>query len=148
TGSDVMGSNGSAGSATAMIATADAGAGSAAGCSVEVTSVPPGAEVTIDETTVLGTAPGTFPLPCGTETKLVLRKQRYANATKAVTPTAEGEKVTIHLPRVAFQVKVTSAPAGATITVGGKVVGVTPTTIKLPAFETSTITLAKDGFSP
>jgi PEGA domain-containing protein len=43
---------------------------------------------------------------------------------------------------------VTSTPEGATITVGGKVVGITPTTIKLPAFAPTTITLTKEGFLP
>ena len=47
-----------------------------------------------------------------------------------------------------FSVKVTSTPAGATITAGGKSMGVTPTTIKLPGFEPTSITLTKPGFAP
>jgi PEGA domain len=43
---------------------------------------------------------------------------------------------------------VTSIPAGATITIGGKVVGITPTSIKVTAFASTMITLTKDGYTP
>ena len=44
-------------------------------------------------------------------------------------------------------IKVSSSPAGASISVNGKSVAVTPTTMKLPAFETSTVTFSKDGYN-
>jgi hypothetical protein len=47
-----------------------------------------------------------------------------------------------------FSIKVTSMPMGATITVGGKVVGITPTTVRVSAVSATRITLTKDGFSP
>ena len=115
-------------------------------CPVEITTVPPGAEIAIDNTTVLGTTPGTFKLPCGVETKLYVRKKQFMGAIKPFTASAENIKLTIRLAAAVFQIKVTSLPAGATITVGGKTVGITPTTIKLPAFASTSITLSKDGF--
>jgi len=116
-------------------------------CKVAVKSDPPGAVVSVDKDT-LGTTPATIELPCGTETKLKIYKSKYFGVVKPVTPTAEGAKVDVALASAIFTVKVTSAPAGATITVGGKSMGVTPTTIKLPAFSASTIVITKDGFTP
>ena len=40
-----------------------------------------------------------------------------------------------------------STPAGATISLNGKSVAVTPTTMKLPAFELSTVTFSKEGYA-
>jgi len=116
-------------------------------CPVEVKSDPPGALVAIDKDS-LGATPGTFNLPCDAEVKLKIYKKGYFGQIKAVTPAAHGSaKVDVALAAATFTVKVTSAPAGATITVGGKPMGVTPTSIKLPAFSASTIVLAKDGFT-
>jgi hypothetical protein len=116
-------------------------------CKVEVTTNPPGAQVAIDKDT-LGDTPGTFDLPCDTEAKLKIYKSKYFGVIKAVTPTSEGVKVDLTLQSAIFAVKVTSVPAGATITVGGKPMGVTPTSIRLPAFSASTIVISKDGFMP
>ena len=116
-------------------------------CQVEVKSDPSGAQVAIDKDT-LGATPGTFNLPCDAEVKLKIYKKGYFGQIKTVTPTADGAKVDVALAAATFTVKVTSAPAGATITVGGKPMGVTPTSIKLPAFSASTIVLSKDGFTP
>ena len=60
----------------------------------------------------------------------------------------KANRVLIKLAKPQFQVKVTSTPAGATITAGGKSLGVTPTTIKLPGFESTALTLTKPGFAP
>jgi hypothetical protein len=126
----------------------DAGTADVKKCIVAVDSQPRGAEIAIGKTTVLGTTPGKFELPCGVETKLYVRKDRFIGTIKTVTATAETPPVVIKLAPAVFSVKVTSTPSGATITVGGKSMGVTPTTIKLPAFATSTITITKDGFAP
>ena len=50
------------------------------------------------------------------------------------------------LVRQTFLVKVSSTPPGATVTLGGKSLGVTPTMVKVPAFESSTLSIAKDGY--
>jgi hypothetical protein len=143
------------GSATdvAMAAPNQGSAGSAeppkSGCTVEINSAPPGAQIVSDGNAALGTTPATIDLPCGTDTKIWLKKSRYVSVAKVITPTPEGTKLdVIKLGRAMFSVKVTSAPSGATITVGGRSAGVTPSTIKLNAFETTHVTLTKDGFAP
>jgi hypothetical protein len=116
-------------------------------CTVELASSPTGAEV-VNDKDVLGTTPNTFTLPCGVEVKLTFRHARYTSVVKAVTPTAEPIKLPIvRLTHVAYAVRVTSTPPAAAITVNGKSLGFTPATIKLPAFETSTVTLVKDGYA-
>ncbi|MDB4955043.1 MAG: Heat shock protein Hsp70 family protein [Myxococcales bacterium] len=128
----------------------DAGVAAATKCTIEVTSVPPGAEVALDSTKdhVLGTTPGTFELPCDTETKLYVRKAKYNGVVKSVTAAAKPATVAIKMSKQTFALKVTSTPAGATITIGGKSMGVTPTTIRVPAYETAAITVSKDGYTP
>lgn len=117
-------------------------------CTVDVTTVPPGAEVLVQGSVdVLGVSPVKIPLPCGLEARLLVRKQRFGNVLRTATPTEEGEKIRITLAKLLFSVKVSSAPAGAAVSVGGKQVAVTPTTMKLPAFEQSTVTFTKDGFT-
>jgi hypothetical protein len=115
-------------------------------CNVTVTTTPAGADVIADRT-VLGHTPGTFALPCGTPTKLTIKKAKYVTTTRNVTPAPEGTKLAVTLGVGTFSVKVTSSPAGAMITVGGRPKGVTPTAIQLPAYTTQTITLTKDGYA-
>jgi PEGA domain len=125
----------------------DAGVAAPATCNVDVTTSPSGAELSIDKT-VVGTAPTTLQLPCGVATKILAKKDKWGSATKAFTASATATKLTIKIPPPLFQLKVTSIPSGATITIAGKVVGITPTTIKVPAFAGSTITLTKDSYAP
>jgi hypothetical protein len=56
--------------------------------------------------------------------------------------------VRVTLARLTFLVKVSSTPPGATVTVNGKSLGITPTTVKVPAFESSTLAITKDGYAP
>ena len=115
-------------------------------CKIAVTSVPSGADV-YEAETKLGTTPASFDLPCGVEAKLTLRKAKYINTGKSFTP-AEGKanKLAVKLAKPTFTVKVTSTPAGATITVGGRSLGVTPASIRLPAYETAAIIVSKPGY--
>ncbi len=115
-------------------------------CKVTVSSVPSGAEILINKN-VVGTTPTSLTLPCGAEAKLVLRKARYSASTREVTPKVGMKPVKVVLGKVTFSVKVSSTPPGASITVSGKPMGFTPTTVKLPAFESSTLKIAKDGFT-
>ena len=115
-------------------------------CIVDIASTPPGAEI-VQGKEVLGTTPAKLTLPCGVEAKLVLRKARFVSATRAVTPKAAGTKLRVPLGKNMLSVKVTSSPPGATITLGGKSLGVTPAMIKLPAMEASTLVISKPGFS-
>ena len=117
-------------------------------CKVAVSSVPGGAEIVIGKD-VVGATPASLTLPCGLEAKLVVRKARFVSQTRLVTPKATGGKpVKVILTKVTFSVKVSSTPSGASITVGTKAMGFTPNMVKLPAFELSTLKLAKDGFAP
>jgi PEGA domain len=130
------------------LAAVDAGVAAPAVCNVEVSTTPTGAEISLDKTTVVGTSPATIPMPCGVETKIYVKKAKYGNAMKAFTATADATKVAIKIAAPIFQLKVTSMPEGATITIAGKVVGITPTSIKVTAFTSTMITLTKDGYTP
>ncbi len=116
-------------------------------CNVDVTTVPAGADIMLDNATVLGTSPATIPMPCGVAQKVSVKKAKYGSAVKAFTASATATKLTIKIPPPMFSLKVTSVPPGATITVGGKVVGITPTTVRVLAGGTTSITLSKDGYT-
>gem|GEM_PF-2301730 len=116
-------------------------------CYADVSSQPPGAEIVLGAGHVVGTTPQKITLPCGDKVELTIRKGRLVPASRSVTPTAEGAPVRVALGKQMVQVKVSSLPMGATITLNGKSLGVTPTTIRLPALETSSLTLAKDGYA-
>src|SRR5207248_10473827 len=113
-------------------------------CYADVTSQPPGADIVIDQTSVIGTTPQRVQLPCGAPVELVIRKAHLTPAIRTITPTPEGTPLQVALARQLVSLKVSSMPAGATVTLGGKSLGVTPTVVKVPAFEASTLTIAKD----
>ncbi|HEY0251747.1 MAG TPA: PEGA domain-containing protein, partial [Kofleriaceae bacterium] len=114
-------------------------------CKVEVSSVPPGAELSIDNN-VVGTAPATLDLPCNARAEITAKKAKWGQAVRAVTPTAD-MKLAIKIAAPQFALKVTSTPSGATVTINGKASGITPTTVKVP-FGGASITVAKDGYTP
>jgi hypothetical protein len=116
-------------------------------CAVTIQSVPPQAELSIGAE-AKGPTPVTMTLPCGVAVKVSLKKQRYQTMTRDVTPKPNGKPLKITLARNTFTVKVSSSPQGATVTLGGKTLGMTPTTVKVPAFEASTLRIAKDGYAP
>ncbi|CAN5662329.1 hypothetical protein BH11MYX1_BH11MYX1_29710 [soil metagenome] len=117
-------------------------------CNVDITTVPAGADIMLDNVTVLGTAPATIPMPCGVAQKISVRKAKYGSATRTFTASVTETKLTIRIAAPMLQIKVTSVPAGATITVGGKVIGITPTTVRVLGGGATSITLSKDGFAP
>ncbi len=117
-------------------------------CQVDVSSAPQGAEIVLGKD-VIGTTPTKITLPCGVESRLTLRKTRFVATQRAITPKPEGQKpLRVALGKVMFTVKVSSSPPGANIYLGSKSLGITPTAIKLPAFELSTLKIAKDGYAP
>src|SRR5262249_17380554 len=59
-------------------------------CFADVTSLPTGADIVIDQTNVIGTTPQRVVLPCGRPVELVIRKARLAPATRTITATPEG----------------------------------------------------------
>jgi hypothetical protein len=116
-------------------------------CHVDVSSVPTGADVYLAKTKV-GTTPGTFDAPCGAPASFNLKKPKFLATERSITPSAaKANKLVVRLGKPMFSIKVTSTPSGATITIGGKSAGVTPTTVKLPSYETSTIALSKPGYA-
>jgi hypothetical protein len=117
-------------------------------CMVELSSAPQGAEIVLDKG-VIGTTPTKLKLPCGVESKLTFKKARYQSLQRSVTPKPTGQKpVRVALAKVTFTVKVSSSPAGANIMLGARSLGITPTAIRLPAFEASTLKIVKDGYAP
>jgi hypothetical protein len=115
-------------------------------CKVEVATSPVGAEIWVADTQ-LGVTPTTVQLPCGVEAKLELKKARL-QMVRTVTPGTD-TSVTVRLLAPAaptVSMRVTSSPPGATITMGGRVLGITPTTIHLPAGGAS-LTLTKEGYA-
>jgi len=120
----------------------------AAPCFAEVSSLPAGADIVLGQTNVIGTTPQRVALPCGAPIELLIRKPRLVAVTRVVTPTPEGVAVKVALAKPTFLVKISSTPEGAAISLNGKPLGVTPTTVKVPAFESSTLNVTKDGYEP
>jgi hypothetical protein len=79
--------------------------------------------------------------------EIAIRKARLVTATRKITPTTQGAKLKVALAKPTFLVKVSSTPPGATITLNGRSLGVTPTTVKVPAFESSALMIVKDGYA-
>ncbi len=115
-------------------------------CTVNVVSVPSGADVVVGGA-VAGHTPAALELPCGVESKLVFRKAPLVSQTRTVTP-KNGAETTLRavLVKQVFSLKVSSTPAGAAITINGKASGVTPSNVKLPGFEPATVVMTKAGF--
>ncbi|MCX5743397.1 MAG: PEGA domain-containing protein [Proteobacteria bacterium] len=149
-------SAGMTGSDVPTIATAT-GAGSGSGsaevvapavvCSIDATSAPTGAEI-FDHGATMGTTPRTLEYPCGTSVTLEFRKAGYPTTQRTVKLVPKGKlRVALVRPITTVAVKVTSTPSGATLIVNGRAQGATPTIIKLPLGEGSTVTFSKDGYA-
>ncbi len=147
---------GSPTAATAPTATAPAAPAAAApaaraaapACYADIASQPSGAEIVVGASKILGTTPQKLALPCGAKVELTIRKSRLVSATRTITPSSELTRVRVTLGKPTVQVKVSSTPPGATITLNGRSLGVTPTTVKVPAFEASMLSITKDGYVP
>ena len=107
---------------------------------------PRGAEVSWKDRVAI--VPTVLQLPCGIEVSLAFRKENYVDAIRKVTATAGGKPINVRLQRATISIAISSTPAGATISIGKRLLGVTPSTIKLPVSSTSVLTLAKDGYEP
>ena len=106
---------------------------------------PRGAEVSWKDRVAI--VPTVLPLPCDIEVSLAFRQANHIDAIRKVTATAGGKPINVRLQR-AISIAISSTPAGATILLGKKWLGVTPATIKLPVSSTSVLTLTKDGYEP
>ena len=132
----------------APVVEADASVPAAETCAVEIQAVPKEVEVSIDNTTKIGTAPGTVQLPCGAEVKLYFRRAGYAGAIKSIMPSPGMKPVKVALARSQFAIKVSSTPAGASIMANGKAMGITPTLVRIDGNQPVVLTIAKDGYAP
>ena len=115
-------------------------------CPTTIETFPTGAELLVGGATV-GTTPKKLTLRCGVETKLTLRKFHYGTAVRTIVPKDHGNAVRVKLEKVTFTVKLSSSPPGATVSVGGRSIGVTPTTARLPAFELTSVVFSKAGYT-
>lgn len=112
-------------------------------CAVALSSSPEAVEV-VRGGQILGQTPFTYDGPC-TPYEVTFRRDRYQPVTRQVA--AGAAALEVRLERPVFEVKVTSRPSGATVSVGDVVVGKTPATIALPGFETTSLVLARRGLT-
>jgi caspase domain-containing protein/PEGA domain-containing protein len=115
-------------------------------CFADVTSNPTEADI-VHDGAVIGKTHDHLRLPCGLEITLSFQKLHYASTIKKVVATPEGTRVATRLSRITYAMHVESTPSGATITLAGKLLGVTPATVKVPASESVTLVVAKDGYA-
>jgi hypothetical protein len=114
-------------------------------CTAKVSSSPSGADVFIGGKP-RGKTPVTLSLPCSSQ-QLSIKMNRYETYNKRLRMSSrKPTKVSARLKRPMFTVKVSSVPSGATISVGGKKAGKTPSQVKVPGYDSTTITLFKDGY--
>ena len=115
-------------------------------CTIAFASSPDGAAVSLDGK-ALGTTPFTAEVACSKQT-FTYKRERYRTERTTVEPHPGEQTVRVRLDRPTFKVKVTSRPAGATITIGDEVVGKTPATVSVQGFENVTLELTRSGFAP
>jgi hypothetical protein len=115
-------------------------------CSASVSSTPEGAALFHDQL-LLGATPYLGPVPCDA-TRLELRLPGYNPASAAIEPGEDGPaELSVVLQHPRYRVKLTSVPHRAFVKKDGKFVGRTPVMLRLPAYETTTVTVARRGFS-
>jgi hypothetical protein len=133
-----------AGAETARPAAAVKSAGSGP-CRAQFTSQPPGAEIVIGGR-VIGSTPLDYAMACRPGVA-VIRRDRYEPMQRKFTPRADGAKVVARLERPLYTVKLTSNPSGAIVTLGGRRIGKTPVTTKVPGYEKVAASFAKAGYA-
>jgi hypothetical protein len=114
-------------------------------CRAQFTSQPPGAEVVVGGR-VVGATPLDYAMACRPAVATI-RRDRYEPAQRKFTPRADGTKVVARLERPLYTVKLTSSPPGAIVTIGGRRIGKTPVTTKVPGYEKVIASFAKPGFA-
>jgi uncharacterized protein (TIGR02266 family) len=116
---------------------------------VRVETTPPGAQVWVGDASK-GPAPVDLHLPAGQAVTVKARKAGYREASQEVTP-AQGAPASVSLalealPRV---LAITSEPAGASITIAGRLEGRTPKDVTLGAVtEPILVRLTRGGSQP
>jgi hypothetical protein len=114
---------------------------------VPVSSVPPGATISIDGKES-GQTPAKLPLEPGKEVTVALKLKGFRE-WKWISKPKEGEALEAKLVPAEKLVEVTTTPPNAQLTVDGKVVGRTPFTVKqLDLARPHTLTLRLLGYAP
>ena len=91
--------------------------------------------------------PADLLLPCGVEVDLRFTQPHRVSSQRKVTASSTSTSTKIfRMNKLTAVVVVTSKPTGATISLGKRMLGVTPTPVKLPDTEVVTLTLSKPGF--
>jgi len=115
-------------------------------CSVDIGDVLSGGTVYINRYDSLGPVPEKLSLPCGNEVTLIIRTQKDRSSfelRRTIIPMAEKFRTATRHYRQSFALEVTSDPTHASITLNGKAVGVTPTTILVPGFDRMVLVISK-----
>ena len=115
----------------------------AASCMLRVGANVRGASVSIDGVPQ-GTAPASVSIECKRETTVEVRSARYADFKRAVS-TDGALEIHARLEREKTELTVTSEPAGATVTLNGRVVGKTPLVTTVNRHERATLRLRARG---
>jgi hypothetical protein len=123
-----------------------AAAATAGGTCTTAVAMPKGGEVIWNGTATR--IPCKLDLPCGVEVELLFRKPHFVDSPLLWTATTEHRSIPGHLTKVMVSVDIGSMPPGATIVVSRHSPGITPYHVQLPEYESSTVTLTKDGYAP
>ncbi len=125
--------------------------GGSAKTTVEVITDPKGATIELEGKNV-GTATDTLivrDLEVGRAYPIVARLEGYETKTSVVQPAKGGSQITLRLAALAPTVRLESTPSGATVTLEGKELGVTPLDLTtLPPNTVVKVTFTKAGFHP
>jgi hypothetical protein len=116
-------------------------------CQLSVSSTPAGSTVVVDGK-VVGPSPIQLAGPC-LRRKVDVVHPRYKRASEWVN-LVEGKpgEVEVTMTRPTHRLTVTTVPAGATISIGGRRAGTSPTVIQLMGFSRLSITAEKTGYKP
>ncbi len=114
-------------------------------CTYVVSTTPAGSIVSFDGR-IMGPSPLSIHGACGRH-KLDVKHPRYALGTKWATAT-EAKPATVEIPlaRPTHTVAFTTIPSGATISIGGRRAGTSPTTIKVMGFQGVNVTFERKGY--
>jgi hypothetical protein len=115
-------------------------------CFANVTSVPTGADISVDAGSAVAHTPDTVQIPCGKKAVIHVAKAGSIAQQRTVTGATAPVEVKVALARPTFSVRVSTTPAGAAVTINGKASGVTPTAVQMSAFEAATIVFTRSGY--
>ncbi|HEY5937829.1 MAG TPA: PEGA domain-containing protein [Kofleriaceae bacterium] len=116
-------------------------------CQLKISSTPAGSMVIVDGKSI-GPSPIQLAGPCQ-RVKVDIKHPRYQLASEWVT-LVEGTpgSVEVTMSRPTHRLKVVTVPAGATVSIGGRRAGTSPTMVQLMGFSNLPITIEKTGYKP